>query len=52
MCIELSFGGGRVIAQGSGRKCPGGSRGEPRYGGLWDEVVQKLKQFADIVYRF
>ena len=45
---ELSFGW--AIAHGAlGWKSPVGSRGEAPVGGLWG---QKLKQFADIVYRF
>jgi len=31
---------------------PSGPRGEDPVAGLGDEVSQKLKQFADIVYRF
>ena len=34
------------------RSPPEESRGEVPGGGLWDEVPQKLKQFANNVYRF
>jgi len=52
---EFSFGGPRVSG---GRKSPVGSRGEAPVGGRpWNPlclgfVPQKLKQFADIVYKF
>jgi len=48
---EFSFE--EAIAKGFwGGSPPIGSRGKAPVGGLGDEVSQKLKQFADIVYIF
>ena len=43
--------GASIVRRVWGRKFPRGSRGEAAVE-VEDEVPEKLKQFADIVYRF
>jgi len=47
-----NFQTGLQTSGSGGQKSPRESRGEALVGDLGDEVPQKLKQFADIVYRF
>jgi len=44
--------GGTILPGGLGQKCPIGLQGRSPGRGFGDEFSQKLKQFADTVYRF